>query len=507
MTDTKRLIVNTLSQHLRTLINIVLSLYSTRLAMDALGQTNYGVYMLIGGIVSLLLYITNSMIVTTQRHLSYSYGKGDAEQSRRIFQNSYLLHTALGLTVALAFLSITPLLFDGQFLKIEHAQLSEARCVYFIVVFGVLTTFVTSPFRALLTARENIVYISIIDVLDGVLKTALVCILYFVTEHLLTVYAIILASVIIFDFLSLALYCKLHYSEASLLPHPTTFSRAVQQQLIGFATWTLYGTMCIFLRAQGIAVIINRLYGAIMNASYGIATQVFGSVQAVSAAILNAISPQIVKAEGNGDRQRMVSLSMQACKYSFLLLALFGIPLMAEMDGILRIWLKEPPAWASMFCRAFIIASLIDQLTTGLNISIQALGQIRNYTLLLYTTKLLAVPAAWLLLREGYGVEVAMLAYVFFEAVAAYLRFLYAKRKIYLTYGMFFRTVLLRTLIPTVAMSLTCYLMTLMPDFLLRFFLTGLASVLVGAGTLWFSCFSAQEKDYVKNAVRKKIST
>lgn len=504
MTETKRIIINTISQHLRTAMNIAMSLYSTRLAMDALGKSSYGVYMLIGGIVSLLLYITTSMVITTQRHLSYSYGKGEHTQSCIIFQNSYILHCILGLAISACFLSITSLLFEGHFLNIDASQTTEARYVYYIVVTTVLLTFISSPFRALLTARENIVYISIVDILDGMLKLALTFLLFYITNYRLTCYAIILSSVMFFNFLALSIYCKIRYKEASLLPHPLQFSKTVQRQLIGFATWTLYGTLCIFMRAQGIAIVLNRIYGAIINAAYGIATQVFGAIQAISQAILNAITPQIVKSEGSDDRDRMLFLSQQACKYCFFLLAIFAIPLLFEMDTILRIWLKEPPEHANTFCRIFIIASLIDQTTVGLNVSIQALGKIRNYTLVLYTVKLLTVPIVWLMLKFGFSIQYAMLSYILMEFFAALLRLPYARHYVSLGYSNFMRTVIFKLPIPVAAMLLCCYFTCQLPDFTLRFLLTGFFSALVGIAALWIFGLEVSEKSYILGSINKK---
>lgn len=504
MSDTSRLIANTLSQHLRTILNIAMSLYSTRLVMEALGKSGYGVYMLIGGIVSLLLYITNSMVVTTQRHLSFSYGKGDEILSGAIFQNSYILHCIMGAVISIVFLSLTPLLFGHGFLKIDAGQKTEACYVYYVVIANVLLTFLATPFRALLTAHENIVYISFVDIMDGILKLGLVFILFFITEYRLTVYAVILASVMLFNFIALSVYSKIRYSEATLLPHPFSFSKTVQRQLISFATWTLYGTMCIFLRAQGLAIILNRAYGTVINAAFGIATQVFGAVQALSAAILNAITPQIVKAEGKEDRQHMLFLAMQACKYSYFLLAIVAIPIIFEMDGILRIWLKEPPEHASMFCRIFMIASLCDQTTVGLTASIQALGKIRNYTVMLYTIKLLTVPCIWILLNLGIAIEHAMLAYVFFEALSAIVRLPYAKHQVALDYKTFFRSVILKIPLPTAAMIITCCAMCSLPDFIMRFFITGIVCVLVGISTLWLCGLERSEKNYIVEAIKKK---
>lgn len=506
MTETKRIIINTISQHLRTVMNMAMSLYSTRLAMEALGKSGYGVYMLIGGIVSLLLYITSSMVITTQRHLSYSYGKGEHIQSGVIFQNSYILHCILGLAISVFFLSLTSLLFEGHFLNIDASQTTEARYVYFIVITSVLLTFVSSPFRALLTARENIVYISVIDILDGVLKLALTFLLFYITEYRLTCYAIILSAVMFFNFLALSIYCKIRYKEASLLPHPLQFSKTVQRQLIGFATWTLYGTLCVFMRAQGIAIVLNRIYGAIINAAYGVATQVFGAIQAISQAILNAITPQIVKSEGSSDRDRMLFLSQQACKYCFFLLAVFSIPLLFEMDTILHIWLKEPPEHANTFCRIFIIASLIDQMTIGLNVSIQALGKIRNYTLTLYTVKFLAVPIVWLLLKSGINIQYAMLSYILMECIASLLRLPYARHYVSLDYYTFLHTVIFKLPIPVIAMLLSCYFTCQLPDFTLRFLLTGSISAVAGIAALWLFGLEASERTFILSSIKKRKS-
>ena len=505
MNDTKRLIVNTISQHLRTATNIAMSLYSTRLAMEALGKSSYGIYMLIGGVVSLLLYITSSMVITTQRHLSYSYGKEDAKQSSLIFQNSYILHCILGLTISAFFFSLTSLLFGHHFLNIDASQATEARYVYYIVIFTVLMTFIASPFRALLTARENIVYISIIDILDGMLKLGLTFLLFYIKDYRLTYYAIILSAVVIFNFLALSIYSKINYREASLLPHPLSFNRTIQRQLVGFATWTLYGTLCIFMRAQGIAIILNRIYGAVMNAAYGIAMQIFGAIQAISQAVLNAITPQIIKAEGNNDREKMLYLSQQACKYCFFLLAIFAIPIIFEMDTILHIWLKEPPKYTSLFCRFYIIASLIDQITIGLNVSIQAIGKIKNYSIVLYTVKVFTVPIVWILLNAGLDILYAMIAYVALEAISAMLRISYAKHHVSLNCKLFLHNVALTLPIPVIAMSFACYVTCLLPEFPLRFLLTGGASTFAGIISLWMWGMSMREKEYIISVVDNKL--
>jgi len=173
MNSNTRLIVNTLAQNIRTIINIVLSLYSTRIAMQALGMSDYGIYMLVAGIVSLLSYLSNTLIVTTQRFLSYSAGAGQKAEMRKVFANSYLIHWLMGFSLSLLFAALTSLLFNGHLLNIPPDKMGEAKMVYLFVIVSVLFTFITAPFRALLISHENIVYISIVDVLDGMLKLGL----------------------------------------------------------------------------------------------------------------------------------------------------------------------------------------------------------------------------------------------------------------------------------------------------------------------------------------------
>lgn len=504
MNNTNRVIINTLTQNFRTILNILMSLYSTRLVLEALGKSEYGIYLLVGGIVSLLLYITNSMIITTQRHLSYNYGTGDSGMARRIFQNSYLLHYAMGIVISLAFLSLTPFLFDNHFLNIDHSQIEEAKYVYYFVILSVLLTFLVAPFRATLIAHENIVYISIIDVLDGVLKLGLVFILFFVENYRLTLYAAIMAFVMLFNFCALAFYGKFHYKECDLLPHIKALDRNIQKKLIGFATWTLYGTLCIFMRAQGLAIVFNKIFGIIINTAYGIANQVFGSIQFLSQAILNAITPQIIKAEGAKDRERMKFLSLQACKYCFLLLAIFAIPLIAEMENVLELWLGNVPEYTVILCQMLLIASLVDQLTVGLNASIQAIGDIRNYTLVLYTIKLLSIPFIWMAVKSGFSIEQAMLIYFIFELMAATIRIPFLVKTTNLTINHFCRSVLFRVFLPCATMIATCYLMTLLPEFILRFLVTSIASATTGIIAIWLFGLDNEEQTYILNTIKRK---
>ncbi|MBQ7683712.1 MAG: hypothetical protein IJT48_04430 [Bacteroidaceae bacterium] len=504
MNSNTRLIVNTLAQNIRTLINIVLSLYSTRIVMEALGHSDYGIYMLVAGIVSLLSYLNNTLIITTQRFLSYASGAGRKEEMRKVFANSYFLHWLIGLLLALFFASLTSLIFNTHSLNIPADKVGEAEIVYLFVITSVLFTFITAPFRALLISHENIVYISIVDVLDGVLKLGLVCTLLFVEHWRLPLYALIMASVMFFNLVMLSCYCYWKYEECTLVPRLRMWNPTICRKLMGFATWTIYGMGCVYVRTQGIAVILNRLLGTIANAAYGIATQVFGSVQFLSQAILNAFSPQIIKAEGCGDRRRSIHLSLAASKYSFLLLSLAVIPLVTEMPSLLHIWLGKVPEHAVVFCRMMLIASLCDQATIGLGNLNQAIGRIRNYTLVTFTVKVLCIPV--ILLFRSQGLMLVVGAYVGFEILSAAIRVPFLMRTAGLRLEDYLGKVLFRIAVPTLAMVVGSWLVVhWFPSADWRFLIVGFATTLTGLITIWYAAMTPSERTLIRNLILKRL--
>ena len=157
MKASNRIILNTISQYIRTIINMVLSLYSSRLVLSILGVDDYGIYSLVAGVVSMLSFLTNSLVGSTQRFLSVHQGMGDMGKLREIFSNSLMLHIILGLFTSVILFAITPLLFNG-FLNIPEQRMHVAKQLYILVVLMVSISFIASPYRALLVSHENIVY-------------------------------------------------------------------------------------------------------------------------------------------------------------------------------------------------------------------------------------------------------------------------------------------------------------------------------------------------------------
>ena len=399
MKASQRVLVNTIAQYTRTIINMLLSLYTVRVVLASLGQSDYGIYTLIAGVVAMLGFITNSLVSTTQRFVSYYQGKGDRIQLKVVFNSSLIIHLLLGALVVILLELITPFLFNG-FLNIPGERTYAATVIYQIVVVILFSTFITSPFRALLVAHENIIYISIVDVLDGILKVVLVIIMANSDADKLIFYGFIMLGVQLFNFFALSVYSYYKYEEC-VFPNFRRINKDYLKELMSFAGWRIYGTGCTVGRDQGISIVLNRAFGTVMNAGWGIGAQIAGYTNFLSSAIVNAMSPQIVKAEGSGNRQHSIWLSNVLTKLVFFLMSVIGIPMIFEIDDILKVWLGNPPDNASLFSIMYIVALLVDSMTIGLTHINNAIGNIGKYILSLNTPKLFTFVFVFLLIHVG----------------------------------------------------------------------------------------------------------
>lgn len=452
--NSTRLVVNTGAQYVRTLINVILSLYSTRLILLALGVEDYGIFTLIGGVVSMLSFMTNAMVTTTQRFMSYHQTKSGLAMQQKIFGNSILLHLLFS-GVVLVLLEIASFfIFDGL-LNISPDRVGAAKVVYQCAIAMILLSFITAPFRALLISHENLVYISVIDVFDGLLKVFIAVILTTLDYDKLILYGYLMILIYLMNFSAFVIYDFCKYREC-VLPKIRNFDKAYLKSMGSFVWWQLYSTGCVVGRTQGTAIILNRFFGTTTNAAFGIALQVSGMISFISSALVTSINPQIVKAEGSGNREKMFDLAEVASKFSFLLLAMIVIPVSYVLPDLLKIWLKVVPEGTVLFCRVILYTALIDQITYGLITANQAIGNVGTYAVTINTIKILTLPCLWLLLWIGVRLDIAIWCYACFEFICAVGRLPFLKKSGGLKIWQFVKSVFFKLPLPC-ALLVLCY--------------------------------------------------
>lgn len=486
-----------MAQYIRTILNILLSLISARLVLNILGVTDFGIYSLVAGVVSMLSFFTNSLVGSTQRFLSIHQGKGDLSTLRNVFSNSLLLHIFIGLIVLIILECLTPFLFNG-FLNIPSDRINAGAVIYQMVVLMVYISFVAAPYKALLISRENIIYTSIIDVCDGLLKVILVIILAYIPGDKLVDYGWIMLGISLFNLLAFACYSHIKYEEC-ICPKFRHFNKQYLKQLGSFSGWVTYSTLCIALRNQGLAIVLNKLRGATINAAYGIGMQIVGMISFVSSSLGNAIAPQLIAAKGAGDIDKMWFLAECQSKFSYLLLAMVGIPTMFQMQPLLELWLGSVPEYTMTFGCMFLCAQTIDMLTTGLAMANRAMGNIAKYTLITYTPKFLILPFGWYILHVGLPLIWVAILFVAVETVCMYLRIPLVRNAEGFNVSSYCHNVIYKSILPTIIAIAICYGCTYIPKFPASFLFTYIISIPLFIVSTYKWSLSNQERNKVNS--------
>lgn len=500
MTASQRVFVNTIAQYARTIINMGLSLYTVRVVLNVLGESDFGIYTLVAGIVSMMAFATNSLVLTTQRFISFYQGKGDKEKLKDVFNNSLVIHICLAVLVLVVLEAVSPLLFDG-FLNIPEKRIPAAKSVYQLVIIILSTTFITSPFRALLISHENIVYISIIDVLDGILKVVFVTLLVHVPYDKLISYGVIMLGVQLFNFLAFSIYGYLKYEEC-ILPRLGRINKTYVKEMLSFAGWSMYSVGCVIGRQQGVSIVLNRIIGTIINAAYGVAFQIASYTSFLSSSLVNAIAPQIVKAEGGGDRKKALWLSQVTCKFMFFLLSAICIPSIFEINNILGWWLKKVPQHADLFCIMVMLTQMFDTLTIGLNHINNAIGRIGAFSIAINTPKLLTLPIVYFCIKGGASLYSVAIVFVSIELICSLLRLPFIQSRAGLDLKVFFSEVFAMEIIPLLICIAVCLLITKTVCFNYRFVMTFLVSMTVYGASVYGLGLTKNERSIINGIAR-----
>ena len=467
MKNARRVAVNTVVQYAQLIANVILGLFAVRIILDALGETDYGVYSAVAGVVALLGFIGTSLSQTSIRFISVALGKNEPEHTRIVFRNCFWLHLIIAGGLSVLLLLVGLFLFDG-FLNIPDERVAAARLVYFCMVFSLFAGIVKTPFSALIIAHEKFVYTSGVGVLDSICKLGIALGVASTHSDKLVFYAVLMAGVEAMNFLLFFGYCAFKYS--NLLSFRRQ-SPSGLKEVSGFAGWTLMDVMGSVLNRQGYAILLNRVFGPVTNSTFAIASQVEGHMYTVSASAINAMKPQIMKSHGSGDSERMFRLSMTAGKFGFSLMSLITIPLIVFMPEVLDLWLKEVPPNTALFARLMVTACMVEQLTRGLVYANQAVGNIKWFSIIVSSLRAMALPLSWVALRLFHAPSfVAIVIFLICESIGSLSRVFILSRISDFKVGPFFRMVLIRVS-PPVVFSLGICLV-------LRMFLHGIGGML-----------------------------
>lgn len=380
MSTSQRVIKNTIFLYIRMVISILVNVFTTRLLLESLGASDYGLYNVIGGAIAMMGFLTASMSSTTQRFINYAEGEGNIEKVKEIFSNAQILHYGLALISIVLLISAGFIFFNGV-LNIPQGRELTAIFVYGCLVFSTVFSITVVPYDAVLNAHENMKIFSIIGIVDVLLKFGIAFAVYYYKTDKLIFYAILMALESWFLRFITQLYCKKHYDECRKSELKKYYAKDTIRSMTSFAGWNMINIVCGMISLFGMNVVVNHFFDTKVNAALGIATQLSGVLMAVSMNMIKALAPVLVKREGQHNRKDVLEITYTGCKFSFLLFSFFCIPVLFYLVPILKLWLHTVPEYTDIFCALLIIGTLIDQITVFIYQTISAQGEIREYSI------------------------------------------------------------------------------------------------------------------------------
>ena len=425
MNTTNRIIFNTIILYAKMLIVMFINLWTVPLLLRALGQSDYGLYQLVAGVITMLTFINAAMTVSTQRYMSVAMGESNNEKRlNTIYNVSLLLHLVIGLGIVIILEILTPFLFHG-FLNIEPDRIGAAEWIYQFLIISTFFTILSVPFDAELNAYENMMVFAIISIIDAVLRLAIVLALPYLSGDLLIIYGAGMAVIAILNAVIKYGYTRKRY--LSMYPSIDCLDKNTFKEMFGFAGWNTFNAFAVTGRNQGIAIILNLFLGTIVNAAYGIANQINGLLVYFSATLQKSFNPQLMIREGMKDNNRMLRFSLSLSKMSIIAISILALPLIFEMQYVLTLWLGDNiPLNTITFSRYTLIVSILYLSSTGLMSAIQSHGIIRKYTIIIACALTLNLPLTYLILWLGLSIHYVMLGIIFIEILCLGIRLYFA---------------------------------------------------------------------------------
>lgn len=397
MKNSSRIVVNTGILYGKMFLNMGIALFSTRLILKALGTNDFGIFAIVGGVIGALSFLNKAMSTATQRFLSYNQGKGSA-QIAKVFNTALLLHIFIGLAFVLILEIAGIFLFDG-FLNIDENRIPVAKFVFHCTVVSTFFTVIAVPYDAIMNAKENMFVFALFSVLESIFKLGIAILLFYTPADRLATYGLCMALMMIFCRTIKRIYSRYKYKESKLNFHLIDWK--MMKEMLSYSSWVTIEIISHIAKGDGIPVVLNLFFGTVVNASYGIATQVRHSISLFAEMLFKASNPQVMRNIGDGNIERSVRLSTTVCKFSFILMAILSLPLIVKCETVLQFWLGRVPEYSVIFCQLVLGTQLVIMTARGLNFLIDGVGKIRSYRLILSVLNVIVFPIAYGCLKLG----------------------------------------------------------------------------------------------------------
>lgn len=410
--NNKRIAKNSLFMSIRMVIVLIITLYTTRATLAALGVVDYGVYNVVCGFVTMFSFLNTSLSNGIQRYFNFELGRNGVEGAKKVFNTSLAIQVALSLIIVLV-VELIGVWYLRHKMVIPTERLLAAEYVFHFSVASMFFVILQAPYSASVIAHEKMGFYSLLSIIDVVLKLLIVLVLPFLKGDLLIIYGLLFAAISIVNFFLYLYYARRNFSEIRVT---YSYDKEMAKSMLGFSGWNLFGTFSMMMREQGVNMVLNFFCGPIVNAARGVAAQVSGALESFAANLTIPVRPQVIQNYSVGNLSRSFNLTYTISKLSCFFLILVSVPIAFEIDTILSLWLgSEVPEHANTFVIIVLFTTFVNILMGTMAAMVHASGKIRNYQVVGSIVKILSLPVAFVLLYYNLPPESALISVFVFN--------------------------------------------------------------------------------------------
>lgn len=491
----KRIAKNAITLYLRMIITLLIGLYTSRVVLRALGIEDYGIYNVVGGFVTMFSVVSCSLQNAVTRFFTFEVGKGDQQKMRIVFSTTFYVMVALSVLIVILTESVGIWYLHNKLVIPESRFSAACHCFHLSVISFVLGLLSTPYFTAILAHERMSVY-AYVSIIDSILKLVICFVVMASPIDKLSVYAVLLLCVSMFDWIIYWLYCRKQFEECYL---QLSFDKTLYRKIFGFAGWNFIGSTAAVFRLQGASLLLNAFGGPIVNAANGIANTVSGVVSAFVNNFTQAFNPQITKRYANKEYDNLMQLIIYGSKYSYYLTFIVAFPFLLNTQFVLKLWLGEIPHYTVEFTRWILVYLLVESISKPIITAKNATGQIRNYQIVVGGILLLMLPLSYIGLKCGLSVVFVSVINVV-TAMLGFLARMLMLRGSFPTWSSkcFIGDVVCPVFVVSIISCILPILVTmLLPNTFLGFILTSLVAVISTVVCIYLFGTTAKEKENI----------
>lgn len=498
----RRIAKNTLMLYVRMFFMMFLGLFTSRIVLNALGENDFGVYNVVGGVVAMFTIISGALNSAVSRFITFEMGKGEDAQLNKVYSTAVTIQMILALIVVILAEPVGLWFIENE-MTIDPSRIPAAKWVLHFSLLSFVINLMSVPQMASITAHEKMSAYAYIGILDGLLRFGVALVIAVSGHDRLILYAFLMMCSLLIVRMAYGLYCRRHFPECRYRP---VWDLPLIKEMFSFAGWNFIGVTSGVLRDHGGNILVNLFFGTAVNAARGVAIQLNGAVQGFVTNFMTAVNPQITKSYASGDREYMLSLVGKSSRMSFYLLFVIALPLIFNTEYLLGLWLKDVPEGSASFARLFLIFALSESLSNPLITAQLATGNIRRYQIIVGGLIMLNLPVSYILLLLGAPAESTVIVAIVISQLCLAARLVLLKDMVGLSPGLYIRKVYLNVL----AVTSAALLLPLLSEFFITDGLAGFCiSVVIcvisaGLSILFVGC-SSKERQEMKELLLRRM--